>query len=56
MHEFTPDGTPVTAFGEWGTQPGQFREPKGMDLTPDGRLFVTEEAGERVQEFRITLP
>ena len=53
---WSTSGAFVAAFGGAGTQPGQFREPKGMDLTPDGRLFVTEEAGERVQEFRITLP
>jgi DNA-binding beta-propeller fold protein YncE len=53
---WTTSGGFVGAFGGPGTQLGQFQEPKGMDLTPDGRLFVTEEAGERVQEFRITLP
>lgn len=53
---WTKAGVFVTAFGGTGTELGRFQEPKGMDLTADGRLFVVEEAGERVQELRITLP
>ena len=51
---WTKQGTFVTAFGSTGTGLGQFQQPKGMDLTPDGRLFVEEQLGERVQELRVT--
>jgi DNA-binding beta-propeller fold protein YncE len=52
---WTKQGAFVTAFGGTGTALGQFQNPKGMDLTPDGRLFVEEQLGERVQELRVSL-
>jgi DNA-binding beta-propeller fold protein YncE len=52
---WTKQGTFVTAFGGTGTALGRFQVPKGMDLTPDGRLYVEEQLGERVQELRVTL-
>jgi len=50
---WTKQGEFLDAFGGSGTAPGSFRRPHGMQLTADGRLFVVEQAGERVQEFLV---
>ena len=48
---WTRGGTFVTAFGGGGSGLGRMFAPIGLDLTPAGRLYVTEFTGERVQEF-----
>ncbi len=44
------DGTFVREWGAGGGSLGQLQRPHGMDLTPDGRLYITEQTNERVQE------
>ncbi|HEY3240864.1 MAG TPA: NHL repeat-containing protein, partial [Acidimicrobiia bacterium] len=51
---WTKAGAFVGAFGGGGTGLGRFKGPMGLDLTPAGRLYVTEMSGERVQEFAVT--
>ena len=35
----------------FGTEPGQFRNPKGIDIDPNGVLYVTDFDNNRVQRF-----
>jgi sugar lactone lactonase YvrE len=51
---WTKSGTFVGAYGRNGEGLGQFQRPHGIDLTPDGHLYVVEQAGERVQELRLS--
>jgi sugar lactone lactonase YvrE len=48
---FDMDGHFIRCFGERGTGPGQFREPKQMAFTPDGRLLVSDRENNRIQIF-----
>jgi tripartite motif-containing protein 71 len=52
---WTKAGEPVYAFGSGGKALGRMQGPVGLDLTPSGRLYVTEFTfgNERVQEFQI---
>jgi sugar lactone lactonase YvrE len=47
-------GVFVNATSGGGSAPGQMFGPHGMDLTPNGCLYVEEQTGERVQEFAVT--
>jgi DNA-binding beta-propeller fold protein YncE len=52
---FTKAGQFVLAFGGGGKGLGRMQGPVGLDLTPDGHLYVTEFTfgNERVQEFLV---
>jgi tripartite motif-containing protein 71 len=52
---WTKSGTFVTAEGGGGTSPGQLLNPHGMDVAPDGTLYVVEQTGERVQRFDVVV-
>ncbi len=43
-----PDGTEVKRLGSWGTFPGQFMEPSGIDVH-GGLVVVTDRLNHRVQ-------
>ncbi len=47
------DGTFVMAFGGRGQGLGKLNQPQGMDLTPSGQLYVTEQGNERVQIWSL---
>ena len=47
------DGTHVLTYGGGGSTPGRFQGPVGLDLTPDGLLYVTEFTNERVQVLQV---
>ena len=49
--KFSPDGTFITAWGEFGSDPGQFGEPHGLAMDSQGRLFVADRANSRIQIF-----
>jgi tripartite motif-containing protein 71 len=50
---FTKSGTFVGATLGGGTAPGRMLGPIGMDMTANGHIYVTEQGGERVQEFAV---
>lgn len=50
---WTKAGTFVTAFGGGGSGLGKMFNPHGMDIAPNGNLYVVEQTGERVQEFAV---
>lgn len=55
---FEPSGAFRGFFGGWfspetrGLTPGEMRYPTGIAFAPDGRVFVAERFGHRVQVFR----
>jgi len=51
MHKFDADGNHLFSWGEWGEEPGQFRQPHGLAMDSKGRLFVADRGNNRVQIF-----
>jgi sugar lactone lactonase YvrE len=41
----------VRSFGQFGTEPGEFRTPTGVALSPDGFLYVTDHKNNSVLRF-----
>lgn len=48
---FGMDGTFITAFGGYGEDDGQFIEPTGIAIAPDGNLWVADSGNARLQVF-----
>jgi len=53
-----PDGTVLKSWGKrsrrgdrWGSRPGQFKEPVGIAVAPDGDVYVCDTKNGRVQRF-----
>ena len=51
IQKFTADGQFLAQFGDSGTGPGQFVSARGLDFSPDGNLFITDEKLNRVQKL-----
>ena len=51
VHKFDADGNHLLSFGEWGTEPGNFRQPHGLAMDSKGRLFVADRGNDRIQIF-----
>ncbi len=48
---YTQDGQFVQAFGTEGKDPGQFWYPNGIEVDPEGRIYVTDSNNGRLQVF-----
>lgn len=48
---FALDGTFITAFGGYGEGNGQFIEPTGIAVAPDGSIWVADSGNARLQQF-----
>jgi DNA-binding beta-propeller fold protein YncE len=53
---FNPDGTPAFSFGKKGEEPpkskaGEFNEPSGVAVAPDGTVYVADAWNGRIQAF-----
>lgn len=48
---FRHDGTFVSAFGGFGEADGQFIEPTGIALAPDGSVWIADSGNGRLQVF-----
>jgi len=44
-------GKVTSALGEYGTEPGKFREPSGLDVDDQGMLFAVDNVNNRIQVF-----
>ena len=51
ISKFSPDGTFIKSFGEWGYKDGQFRSPHSLAMDSQGRLFVADRGNRRIQKF-----
>ncbi len=49
--KFSADGTFIKAWGTTGSEEGEFREPHGMAMDSQGRLFVADRYNSRIQIF-----
>jgi tripartite motif-containing protein 71 len=49
IKKFTNDGTFVWQVGALGTKPGLFKNPHGVDVGPDGTVYVADSRNARVQ-------
>ena len=45
------DGTPQFTFGKFGSKPGEFRYPMGIDISKGGRVFIADTGNHRIQVF-----
>ncbi len=50
---FSKDGTFLTAFGGFGSEPGKLLEPTGIVIGPDGHVWVADSGNARIQVFTI---
>jgi hypothetical protein len=41
----------VTTWGEKGNKPGQFEEPQGISVDPNGFIYVADTGNQRLQKF-----
>ncbi|MEW6220281.1 MAG: DUF1566 domain-containing protein [Thermodesulfobacteriota bacterium] len=51
IERFTPDGTSLGGFGEFGSADGQFADPAGVAIRPDGHFYVADTDNHRIQKF-----
>jgi sugar lactone lactonase YvrE len=49
--KFAPDGTFIKAWGQRGTEPGQFHTPHVIVLGRDGHLYISDRENDRIQVF-----
>jgi len=52
--EQSPDGTILGKFGSSGTGTGQYRQPDGITVAPDGSVFVLDTGNSRIQRVEIS--
>jgi uncharacterized protein YjiK len=49
---FDSDGAYLTTIGgEWGERMGQFRNPEGISVSPNGTIYVADSINHRIQTF-----
>jgi DNA-binding beta-propeller fold protein YncE len=48
---FKPDGSVASTWGSQGDGDGQFREPWGIAIAPDGNVYVADTWNHRIQYF-----
>lgn len=48
VHHFDAAGNPLSTFGEWGTGPGQMRQPAGLAVDAAGRVYVADADNHRI--------
>lgn len=51
VHKFSPDGKLLMSWGEPGTGPGQFRNPHGIAIDRDERVWIADRENSRIQIF-----
>ena len=51
--EYTPEGKRVREWGSAGTGPGQFHQPHGIAIDPDGIIYIADRQNGRLQRFDL---
>src|SRR3972149_2566124 len=51
IQKFTPDGTFITEFGNYGSDPGEFHFPMDLAVSSDGKVYVVDTFNNRTQIF-----
>ena len=51
VHKYTPAGKRILAWGEPGSEPGQFNLPHNISCDADGWVYVADRENHRVQVF-----
>jgi DNA-binding beta-propeller fold protein YncE len=51
IQSFDPELKPLQSFGKSGQEPGEFRDPCGIAIGPDDRIYVADTWNGRVQVF-----
>ena len=52
IQKFASDGTFITSWGSGGEGEGQFSGPEGIDVDPEGNVYVADTGNFRIQVFR----
>ena len=55
VYKFTTDGRLLTKFGSYGSSARQLSNPRGLCVSTDGTVYVTEGSNERISVFKGTL-
>ena len=53
VFKFTTDGRLLTKFGSYGSSAGQLSSPRGLCVSTDGTLYVTEGTNQRISVFNL---
>ena len=51
IQKFTDNGTFITSWGSDGKDDGQFSKAEGLDVDPEGNVYVADTANKRIQVF-----
>ena len=51
MYKYDAEGNLIKKWGEWGMEPGNFRQPHALAMDSQGRLFVSDRGNDRIQIF-----
>ena len=51
VHKFSPQGTLLKTWGEWGHNPGQFAWPHGIGVDRYGTVYICDRENDRIQLF-----
>jgi DNA-binding beta-propeller fold protein YncE len=51
VYKFSPEGNFISAWGERGSNDGEFGNPKGIAIDRDGYIYIADAANSRIQKF-----
>jgi DNA-binding beta-propeller fold protein YncE len=54
VQKFTGDGDFLAAWGDSGSQNGEFDDPRGIAVDRHGNIYVSDTDNNRIQKFALT--